>query len=417
MNKYKKVVNILKKYQQEHLLNFYKTLQKEEKEMLLSQILEINFDELISLYNDYQKEISYTDSLIEPLEHVEEEKLSSNIKEKYIKKGEEIISKGGLAVITLAGGQGTRLGLSLPKGFFEIETEPKKSLFQIQSETLQKANIKYNTVIKWYIMTSYQNDSITKTYFEDKKYFGYGKENIIFFKQKEIPVVDFNGKLILDKVYKVKEVSNGNGDVFSALERYNIINKMQNDGVKYAFIGGIDNILLKLVDPLFIGLCDVGNCKVASKTITKNSDEKNDWVFAKKDGRPSIVSSRRITDDMYEQKDETGKYLYREINILAHLFSIDALKFCANLNLPYHLAEKRNDYLNDEGVKIMPKIPNTYKYEQFIFDVFPNFENILLLSVKRDDEFAPIKSFTGIHTPERALELYLKKRKKDNSKL
>lgn len=417
MNKYKKVVNILKKYQQEHLLNFYKTLPKEEKEMLLSQILEINFDELISLYNDYQKEISYTDSLIEPLEHVEEEKLSSNIKEKYIKKGEEIISNGGLAVITLAGGQGTRLGLSLPKGFFEIETEPKKSLFQIQSETLQKANIKYNTVIKWYIMTSYQNDSITKTYFEDKKYFGYGKENIIFFKQKEIPVVDFNGKLILDKVYKVKEVSNGNGDVFSALERYNIINKMQNDGVKYAFIGGIDNILLKLVDPLFIGLCDVGNCKVASKTITKNSDEKNDWVFAKKDGRPSIVSSRRITDDMYEQKDETGKYLYREINILAHLFSIDALKFCANLNLPYHLAEKRNDYLNDEGVKIMPKIPNTYKYEQFIFDVFPNFENILLLSVKRDDEFAPIKSFTGIHTPERALELYLKKRKKDNSKL
>lgn len=411
MNKYKKVVNILKKYQQEHLLTFYKTLPKEEKEMLLNQILEINFDELISLYNDYQKEISYTDSLIEPLEHIEEEKLSSNIKEKYIKKGEEIISNGGLAVITLAGGQGTRLGLSLPKGFFEIETEPKKSLFQIQSETLQKANIKYNTVIKWYIMTSYQNDSITKTYFEDKKYFGYGKENIIFFKQKEIPVVDFNGKLILDKVYKVKEVSNGNGDVFSALERYNIINEMQNDGIKYAFIGGIDNILLKLVDPLFIGLCDVGNCKVASKTITKNSDEKNDWVFAKKDGRPSIVSSRRITDDMYEQKDETGKYLYREINILAHLFSIDALKFCANLNLPYHLAEKRNDYLNDEGVKIMPKIPNTYKYEQFIFDVFPNFENILLLSVKRDDEFAPIKSFTGIHTPERALELYLKKKR------
>ena len=114
---------------------------------------------------------------------------------------------------------------------------------------------------------------------------------------------------------------------------------------------------------------------------------------------------------MEDKKDENGKYLYKEINILAHLFSIDSLKLCANIDLPYHLAEKKNDYLNDEGVKIMPKSPNTYKYEQFIFDVFPYFDNILLLSVKREREFAPIKSFTGIHTPERALELYLNERR------
>lgn len=411
MNKYRSVVKLLKKYNQEQVLAFYNTLPKEEKELLLDQVLNIDFEKLISLYNEFQKDVSYTDAVITPLEHVEETKLSSYIKSKYIKKGEEIIENGGLAVITLAGGQGTRLGLSLPKGFFEVETNPKKSLFQIQCETLQMANIKYNTVIHWYIMTSPDNDSITKVYFEDKKYFGYGKENVTFFKQDTLPVLDFNSKLILDKAYKVKEVSNGNGDVFSSLQRYGLIEDMEKKGIKYVFIGGIDNILLKTVDPLFIGLCDVGNCKVASKTITKNENEKDEWVFARRDGKPSIVSSKRITKEMEDKKDENGKYLYKEINILAHLFSIDSLKLCANIDLPYHLAEKKNDYLNDEGVKIMPKSPNTYKYEQFIFDVFPYFDNILLLSVKREREFAPIKSFTGIHTPERALELYLNERR------
>lgn len=411
MNKYRSVVKLLKKYNQEQVLAFYNTLPKEEKELLLDQVLNIDFEKLISLYNEFQKDVSYTDAIITPLEHVEETKLSSYIKSKYIKKGEEIIENGGLAVITLAGGQGTRLGLSLPKGFFEVETNPKKSLFQIQCETLQMANIKYNTVIHWYIMTSPDNDSITKVYFEDKKYFGYGKENVTFFKQDTLPVLDFNSKLILDKAYKVKEVSNGNGDVFSSLQRYGLIEDMEKKGIKYVFIGGIDNILLKTVDPLFIGLCDIGNCKVASKTITKNENEKDEWVFARRDGKPSIVSSKRITKEMEDKKDENGKYLYKEINILAHLFSIDSLKLCANIDLPYHLAEKKNDYLNDEGVKIMPKSPNTYKYEQFIFDVFPYFDNILLLSVKREREFAPIKSFTGIHTPERALELYLNERR------
>lgn len=411
MNKYRSVVKLLKKYNQEQVLAFYNTLPKEEKELLLDQVLNIDFEKLISLYNEFQKDVSYTDAVITPLEHVEETKLSSYIKSKYIKKGEEIIENGGFAVITLAGGQGTRLGLSLPKGFFEVETNPKKSLFQIQCETLQMANIKYNTVIHWYIMTSPDNDSITKVYFEDKKYFGYGKENVTFFKQDTLPVLDFNSKLILDKAYKVKEVSNGNGDVFSSLQRYGLIEDMEKKGIKYVFIGGIDNILLKTVDPLFIGLCDIGNCKVASKTITKNENEKDEWVFARRDGKPSIVSSKRITKEMEDKKDENGKYLYKEINILAHLFSIDSLKLCANIDLPYHLAEKKNDYLNDEGVKIMPKSPNTYKYEQFIFDVFPYFDNILLLSVKREREFAPIKSFTGIHTPERALELYLNERR------
>lgn len=411
MNKYRSVVKLLRKYNQEQVLAFYNTLPKEEKELLLDQVLNIDFEKLISLYNEFQKDVSYTDAVITPLEHVEETKLSSYIKSKYIKKGEEIIENGGLAVITLAGGQGTRLGLSLPKGFFEVETNPKKSLFQIQCETLQMANIKYNTVIHWYIMTSPDNDSITKVYFEDKKYFGYGKENVTFFKQDTLPVLDFNSKLILDKAYKVKEVSNGNGDVFSSLQRYGLIEDMEKKGIKYVFIGGIDNILLKTVDPLFIGLCDIGNCKVASKTITKNENEKDEWVFARRDGKPSIVSSKRITKEMEDKKDENGKYLYKEINILAHLFSIDSLKLCANIDLPYHLAEKKNDYLNDEGVKIMPKSPNTYKYEQFIFDVFPYFDNILLLSVKRKREFAPIKSFTGIHTPERALELYLNERR------
>ncbi|MDD3304312.1 MAG: UTP--glucose-1-phosphate uridylyltransferase [Clostridia bacterium] len=414
MNKYRKVVKLLKKYDQEHLLLFYDSLTSDEKNILLDQIIRIDFEKLLLLYHDYQKEVPFSNSVIEPLEYIQENMIESDIQLKYIKKGEQMISSGELAVVTLAGGQGTRLGLKLPKGCFEIETEPRKSLFQIQCENLQRANAKYNTKIHWYIMTSPDNDEVTQKYFNDKNYFGYPKEKITFFKQNTLPVVDYHGKLILDKLYKVKEVSNGNGDVFISLKENGFIKKMELEGIKYVHISGIDNVILKTVDPLLIGLCSSGNYKISSKTVTKNENESNEWVFARKDGKPSIVSSKRITEEMNELKDEEGRYIYRETNILSHLFSLEALKYCSNLELPYHLAEKRNDYINEEGVKVMPRIPNTYKFEQFIFDSFSYFDTMLLLNVKREEEFAPIKSFTGEQTPEKALELYLQKERNRN---
>lgn len=322
-----------------------------------------------------------------------------------------------MAIITLAGGQGTRLGYKGPKGSYEIDVPPKKSLFEFTCDKLIYAYNKYGCYLPWYIMTSPSNDVQTKLFFEEKKYFGYPNNQIRFFKQNTLPIIDTNCKVILDNIYTIKEASNGNGDVFKAFESYNLMNSLLSQNIKWIFIAGIDNIILDIIDPLFIGLTIDNNSDVASKSIRKNNINSSDWIFANIDNKPCIISPTNLTKNMLHSKNKDGYYNYNQVNILAHLFSIDAFKKLLNVNLPYHRAFKKNDFINDEGMKVVPTAPNTFKFEKFIFDAFKFFDNFTLLEVNACDEFAPIKSFTGSATPETALDLYLKKLKKNKSNL
>ena len=301
---------------------------------------------------------------------------------------------------------GTRLGYKGPKGTFELEMTPKKSLFEIVCDYLKSANKKHNTTIYWYIMTSIYNDADTKKFFEQKNYFGYDKEHIIFFKQSQLPLIDINGNLILEELYKIKEASNGNGDVFSSMKKHHIIELMKENKIEWVFFAGVDNVLLDPTDSLFLGLTANSNCKISSKTLFKKDVNNPDWIFARKNGKPAIINSCHLTDDMKIEKDDNGNYLYRETNMLAHLFHISAIEKLSNAVLPYHRAFKKNTYVNDEGMKQVPESPNTFKFETFIFDAFSLFDDIQLLRVEEKDEFAPIKDFNGIYNPEVAKNMY-----------
>lgn len=133
--------------------------------------------------------------------------------------------------------------------------------------------------------------------------------------------------------------------------------------------------------------------------------------FCKRNGKPAIINSSHLSAEMKIAKNENGYDLYREINMLAHLFSIGSVELIANKSLPYHRAFKKNTFVNDEGMKQIPEKPNTFKFETFIFDAFSYFDNMVLLRVNKEDEFAPIKDFNGLHNPEVAKDLYLNKMK------
>jgi len=404
--KLEKVNIILKKYKQEHLLNFYDELSETQKNKLLDQILTLDFEKVLKLYNNKIEPISL-DS-ISPINHIEKELLSQNEIESYTKLGEQVICQNSLAVVTMAGGQGTRLGYKGPKGTYEIEFEPPKSLFQIMCEDLQRTNDKYNIIIPWYIMTSDENDKKTKKYFEEHNFFGYPENQIKFFVQNKLPLIMTDGKFFLQEPYKIKEASNGNGNVFKAIKKSGIIDELVEKNINWISFGGIDNVLLKNCDPLFLGLAIQKNYEVASKSIFKKDPMENTAVYCKKYGKPSILDYCDITLELSEAKDENGFYLYREANILSHLMTLDAVKKSAEINLPYHRAFKKNAFVNEEGMKQVPDSPNSFKYENFIFDVFSYFDDMLLLRVNEDEEFAPIKDFTGIYNPDTAKEKYEK---------
>lgn len=408
-DKLTKVKDILAKYHQEHLLHFYNEISECEKEYLLNQIEHIDFELIKSLYENSKiiKEVDYNN--ISPLFHIEKEKLSSNEINTYIEIGEKVFKQNAFAIVTMAGGQGTRLGYKGPKGTYELKfVEFKKSLFEIICDDLKKSNEKYNIVLPWYIMTSEENDIATQEYFKEHNFFGYPKDSIKFFKQEHLPLVDINGKLILQELYSIKSASCGNGNVFKSLLDHGIIDEFKQKGIKWISFGGIDNILLKNADPLFLGATILKNYEIASKTLFKEEPMEKTAVYCKHNNHPAILDYADITFELSELKDENGCYLYREANLLSHLMSIDAVCKSTTFSLPFHRAFKKNAFVNDEGMKQVPDGPNTFKFENFIFDAFNHFDDMLLLRVNPDEEFAPIKSFTGIYNPDTAMDKYEK---------
>ena len=227
MDRELEIIKLLKEYNQEHIIKLLEKLDGKEKEELLNQITNIDFHQIMELYQNTKKEIEIKDNKIEEIKYLDKEKLTKNQKERFDELGEKEIASGKYAVVTMAGGQGTRLGHTGPKGTFKLDVYGKgKYLFEILAENLKEANKKYNTIIPWYIMTSDENDYQTKQFFELNNFFKYPKEKIKFFKQDKLPLIDVTGKLILQEPYLIKEASNGNGNVFKSLKVNNIINSI-----------------------------------------------------------------------------------------------------------------------------------------------------------------------------------------------
>ena len=405
-DKLKIAKSILKKYKQEHLLSFYNEISDEQKENLLNQIISIDFEEILNLYkNSFNDD---KDVHISPLAHIEKNRLTEEEIRHYNSIGKAIIKNNEIAIVTMAGGQGSRLGYKGPKGTYMLNLKPiKKSLFQIIAENIMETNKKYATCIPWYVMTSHENDKQTRDFFKINNYFDYPKEKVKFFVQGKLPLIDLDRKLILQEPYLIKEASNGNGNVFNSMKDFGIITELEKHNIKWVFFGGVDNVLLKNIDPLFLGLTVGNSMEIGSKSIFKKRALERTAVYCRKNGKPAILDYADINLNLSESKIAgTDIYLYREANMLSHIMSLNAIKKIQDIKLPYHRAFKKNAFVNFEGMKQVPDKPNTFKFENFIFDAFSYFDDMLLLRVEEDEEFAPIKDFTGIYNPDTAIEKY-----------
>ena len=234
MDKNEEIEQLLKTYNQEHIIKLLNKLEEKQKQELIEQINNIDFHQILELYENTKKDIEIKENKIEAVEYLDKEKLTKNEKDKFDELGEKVIVSGQYAVVTMAGGQGTRLGHTGPKGTFKLDVYGKgKYLFEILSENLKEANKKYNTTIPWYIMTSKDNNDETLAFLEKNNYFGYPKNDVTLFKQGELPVIDEQGKLLINKDMKIKEGSDGNGGVFSSLRTTGMLSDMKERNIKY----------------------------------------------------------------------------------------------------------------------------------------------------------------------------------------
>ena len=399
-----KVKKILKEYGQEHLLLKYNEMDKEHKKELLEEIESIDFDLMKKLYENAIKPVELENVTVEPIEHVDKSKLTVAEREMYEKKGIEAIKYNKFAVVTMAGGQGTRLGHTGPKGTFIFDEN--KSIFEALCDTLKNAWRDYDTVIPWYIMTSRENNDATVEFFEQNNYFGYPKEAIRFFKQGELPLVALNGKILLDENGMVKKAANGHGGTLQSMEKSHVIDEMKKAGIEWIFINGVDNVLVKPVDPLLIGMSIHNKVLGAVKSIEKTDPKEKVGIFCRKNKKVGVIEYTEISDEMANLRDDDRSLVYGDANAIFHLYNIKGLEKVSELSLPYHTAIKKQKYMDENGNIIEGDKPNAYKFEMFIFDSYEMFDDVVVLRVKREEEFAPIKNAQGQDSPETARKLY-----------
>ena len=409
MDKVQDTIDLLKMYNQEHIIKLIEKLDEDKKQALVEQISKIDFHQLKELYDNTKKEIEIKENKIEPLPYLDKKKLSKEQKEEFQRLGDAILEKGEYAVVTMAGGQGTRLGHSGPKGTFKLDVYGKgKYLFEILAENLKEANQKYGRVIPWYIMTSKQNNDETIEFMEKHNYFGYDKAFVRFFAQSEMPLVDVNGKLLIGKDMRIKEASDGNGGTYSSLRASGCLAEMKEKGIKWVFIGSVDNALLKMADTILLGMAIDKKVQIASKSVVKANPHERVGVFCKMNGHPKVIEYTELPEKMAEEVDDEGELKYGESHIMCNLYTIEAIEKISKETLIYHSAFKKNSYIDENGKEVIPTEPNSYKFESFIFDAFELFDDIAILRGKREDDFAPVKNKEGVDSPKTAKELYEK---------
>jgi len=378
----KKTSNYLKKYHQEQLLAFYDELSAEEQIDFLHEINKLDLGNMEKIYQQSYDEVVFNINDYSPLVAFN----GHNLKE--TPHAEKLLLNNQYGVVILGGGHGSRLGFSGPKGCLELNiNNQKKSLYEIYINQLKQAYLKYHHYINVYIMTSTTNEKETKEYFINHDYFGYPQEFIHFFVQDNLPILNIDGKLLLKEKNKILMGPNGNGNVYVALKNSGLLHHMKKNNLKYLLFIPIDNPLVKIIDLSFLETALTKGYELVTKTILKESDQELDGVFCRYKGKPAVLSKDNMTVEINNIK-VNDEYVYRDKNIVYHLMSLKSVMYFSKIKLPYHRAYKKNSYLDSQGIYQEPERPNTFKFEQFIYDAFYYAKDMLLYRVNKEESLA-----------------------------
>ena len=311
--------------------------------------------------------------------------------------GEQVLREGRAACVVVAGGPGTRLGYDAPKGTFPIGLVSAKSIFQLHVEKIRARAARYDTHIPLFVMTSLTNDGTTRTFFKENDNFGLAEEDLFFFVQGMIPAVDFSGKLILDARDHVFESPNGHGGVLPALVDSGALARMKERGITEVFHFQVDNVLVDVAEPIFLGFHRESGAQMSSKVTAKRDANEPVGVTVKgADGRTAVVEYIDLTDEQARRTEPDGSLTFWAANLCIYWYTVDFVETVATGGgLPLHLARKKIPFVDEHGERVEPSEPTGIKFETFVFDALPQAEKTFIMEIDRAEEFAPVKNKTG----------------------
>lgn len=385
-----------------HVFAYWDMLNEAEKKHLLDDLKSVDFDLIEKLYVSSKEPVQVADFNSAPFIAVPktaEEKTAAGRAEA---EGIKCIKAGRMAAFVVAGGQGSRLGFEGPKGMFSVGPVSGKSLFQIFGEKILKYSRKYGVVIPWLIMTSNVNHDETSAYFEEMNFFGLNKDDVYIFPQNMIPSLDTDGKLVLENKFSLFKNPDGHGGSLTALESSGVLKKMQERGIDIISYFQVDNPLIRIIDPFFIGCHILNSADVSSKSIRKAYADEKVGVFVRfANDTVGVIEYSDMSPEDINQTDSAGELVYGSGNIAVHLFNLDFIERITmgdDISLPFHTAHKKLKVLLDKSEKEIDGL----KFEKFIFDALLLTDRNIIIETTREEEFAPVKNASGVDSLESA---------------
>jgi UDP-N-acetylglucosamine/UDP-N-acetylgalactosamine diphosphorylase len=392
----------LRKFNQEHLIRFVAQLEPTAQLTLVEEIERLDLELIESLIKQYvleEPEFTLPENIQPPQAYPA--KPSEDLEQKYQlaqARGEQLIAEHKVAAFTVAGGAGTRLNYRGPKGNVAATPLRNKTLFRVFAEGILAIQRRYNCVVPWYVMTSQSNHDETVRVFENNNYYGLDSDNVMLFSQGMMPSVSFEGKILLGEKGRLALSPDGHGGSLRALHTSGALKDMARRGIEYISYFQVDNPLVNVLDPLFIGLHVQDGAEMSSKAVIKSEPLEKVGNFVVADGRVMVIEYSDLPDALAEQRDNEEELNYNLGSIAIHLLNrrfVERIN-CQGFSLPWHRAVKSVGCINEQGEAVEPGEPNAVKLETFVFDALQLAEASVILTTSREEEFAPIKNASGV---------------------
>jgi UDP-N-acetylglucosamine/UDP-N-acetylgalactosamine diphosphorylase len=400
----------LRPFGQEHLLAFWDAMNDESRQKLADQIASIDFAAIQRFAAGKEEKIDWGE-LARRANSPKAIRLRGTHNafsaEQARRRGEELLRSGKVGMILVAGGQGTRLGFPQPKGMFPIGPLSQRTLFQVILDRLRAVARRYRTTVPLYLMTSPATHDETVAYFEEQKYLGLAPESVKFFCQGMLPAVEREtGRVLLAERDAVALSPDGHGGMLAALMKSGSLADARERGIDVFFYGQVDNPLLQVCDPEFLGYHVLAQSEMTTQVVHKRFPLERVGNVVELDGKTQIIEYSDLPETAAQRANPDGSLALWAGSLAVHAMDVAFLEQQAGHahGLPIHRALKKVPTIDQVGHAIEPAAANAIKFERFIFDLLPLAKEAFVVEVDPAVAFAPVKNSSQekVDTPETA---------------
>jgi UDP-N-acetylglucosamine/UDP-N-acetylgalactosamine diphosphorylase len=390
------IANPLTRHGQQHLLAGIDSLDPRTRQAFLDRLASVDWDEL------FETPPPSAPGEVEASPVVTLDELRERRAE-LASTGDEAYRAGRVAVLMVAGGQGTRLGFPGPKGCFPLAPHSRKTIYQLQAEKVLSVSRRTGRAVPFLVMTSPATDAETREFFAAHGRFGLAEEQVAFLCQRTVPSLDREGRALLEAPGLLLENPDGHGGAFSLLVADGLLDRLAADGITHLVYLQVDNVLAPVDDPPLLGLAVAEEADVVTKVLAKTHPDEKVGHLVRVGGHDSIVEYTELTPTDVRATSGDGVPIYRWGSPALHCWSVGFLAGLARegYRLPLHRSAKPLAAWIDGAVREVAG----WKYERFIFDLLPRADRSVGMEIEREAEFAPVKNASGADSPATAVEL------------